>query len=94
MSKSQHNQVLDALLDGDSITPIDALDKYGCFRLAAAIYDIKKDGYKVKTTMVKNKLSKKRYAKYSLEDREPVKKQYINKDTYSIVSSIGYRGEE
>ena len=44
--------------------------------------------------MVKNKLSKKRYAKYSLEDREPVRKQYINKDTYSIVSSIGYRGEE
>ena len=28
MSKSQHNQVLDALLDGDSITPMDALDKY------------------------------------------------------------------
>ena len=84
MSKSQHNQVLDALLDGDSITPMDALDKYGCFRLAAVIYDIKKDGYKVKTTIVRNKLSGKRYAKYSLDNNDNLKKKYIDEGIYSM----------
>ena len=84
MSKSQHNMVLDALLDGDSITPMDALDKYGCFRLAAVIYDIKKDGYKVKTTIVRNKLSGKRYAKYSLDNNDNLRKKYIDEGIYSM----------
>ena len=76
--------VLDALLDGDSITPMDALDKYGCFRLAAVIYDIKKDGYKVKTTIVRNKLSGKRYAKYSLDNNDNLRKKYIDEGIYSM----------
>ena len=94
MNKSQYEYILEALLDGDSITPIDALDKWGCFRLAAAIYNIKKNGYKVKTTIVKNKLTKKRYARYSLENREPIKKEYVGENTYSVISSLGYRGEK
>lgn len=46
------------------ITPIEALNKYGCFRLSAVIYNLKKQGYKIKTTMIYNK--RKRFAEYSL----------------------------
>lgn len=37
---SQEKQILLHLLEGNSITPIDALQRFGCFRLGARIYDI------------------------------------------------------
>ena len=37
MLESQYDMILKHLKRGDSITPLDALDKYGCFRLAAVI---------------------------------------------------------
>lgn len=46
------------------ITPLWALKEYGCFRLSAVIYNLKKQGYRIKTTMIYNK--RKRFAEYSL----------------------------
>ena len=63
---SQADEVLSYLKDGNSVTPIDALNKWGCMRLAAIIHNLKKDGWQIKTTMVKNKTSGKKYARYSL----------------------------
>ena len=31
------------------ITPIEALEQYGCFRLAARIKDLREQGYKIQT---------------------------------------------
>lgn len=39
---SQEKMILRALRQGQKITPIDALMKFGCNRLAARICDIKK----------------------------------------------------
>ena len=36
-AKSQRDQIRDDLIAGKTITPIDALEKYGCYRLAARI---------------------------------------------------------
>ena len=33
-----------------SITPREALDLYGCMRLGARIYDLKRQGYDIRTT--------------------------------------------
>jgi len=38
---SQEKQILNDLLVGASITPLDALNRYGCFRLGARIWDIR-----------------------------------------------------
>ena len=46
------------------ITPIQALNKYGCFRLAARINDLRMKGHRIHTDMVDNGHS--RYAQYSL----------------------------
>lgn len=47
------------------ITPLEALDRYQCFRLAARIADIKALGYTVETeTVVRDG---KRYARYRLQ---------------------------
>ncbi len=41
---TQTDQVMDYLLTGAELTPLEALDKFGCLRLAARIYDLRKDG--------------------------------------------------
>jgi hypothetical protein len=52
------------LLTHCSITPLEALDKYGCFRLAARIAELKADGVNIVKVMVDE--NGKRYAKYSI----------------------------
>jgi hypothetical protein len=46
------------------ITPLEALRKYKCFRLAARIDDLRKEGVNVKTEIVRK--GKKHFAKYYL----------------------------
>jgi len=45
---AQTDMVLDHLRGGP-ITPLDALKLYGCFRLAARVYDLRKDGHDIIT---------------------------------------------
>ena len=62
---SQTTQIQKHLEKGKSLTPIQALNKFGCFRLAARIADLRNDGINIKTTIVKLK-NNKQIAKYSL----------------------------
>lgn len=62
--KSQKQLILDYLLDGNEITPMDALNMFGCFRLGARIADLRDEGYDIKTRIAK---TDKRYAIYTLE---------------------------
>jgi hypothetical protein len=64
----QTQQILEALQNGESLTPIDALNRFGCFRLGARILDLKKLGYDIKTDMVNN--GKKRFASYRLKVKD------------------------
>jgi hypothetical protein len=65
MTETQTAQILAHLKTGRSITPIDALNKYGCFRLGARIYDLKQDGHNIYREMVETD-SGKRVASYTL----------------------------
>lgn len=60
----QTTQILNHLQSGHTITPLEALDMFGCFRLGARIYDLKRAGYEIKTEMVTE--NGKRFARYSL----------------------------
>ena len=46
------------------ITPLEALTLYGCFRLGARIYELRKEGKKIKTEMIE--INGKRVARYSI----------------------------
>ena len=46
-TQSQCEKILVHLQAGKSINPIQALNLYGCFRLGARIYDLKKLGLKL-----------------------------------------------
>lgn len=72
---TQAEEILQHLLTGKPITPIDALKKYGCFRLASRINDLRKAGHEIKTTMVTNEYGK-TFASYSMEITKVVNDQY------------------
>ena len=65
---SQTNAILEYLSKGKTITPLEALDKFSCFRLGARIYDLKQQGYEFNTVMVKSP-SGSCIAQYSLDSQ-------------------------
>lgn len=70
MKLNQKQKVLRHLKYFGSINPLDALKEYSIMRLAAVIYNLKNEGYDIKTDIVKsrNKFGEKvSFAKYELE---------------------------
>lgn len=63
---SQNKQIADYLNKGKKLTPIDALNKFGCFRLAARISDLRNEGMNIVTNTIKLK-NKKQIAQYSVK---------------------------
>jgi hypothetical protein len=63
----QNAEILGQLINTGKITPLEALQKYGCFRLASRINELRTLGYDIKTTMVEQ--NGKRFAEYSLENK-------------------------
>ena len=63
-TESQKEMILSALVAGETLTPIDALNRFGCFKLATRISELKSDGIPVKVEMVEQ--NGKRFARYSL----------------------------
>jgi len=45
--ETQNAQILHHLKQGKTISPVEALNKFGCFRLAGRIFDLKKDGWPI-----------------------------------------------
>lgn len=61
----QARKVLRHLEKNRSITPLEALGVYGIFRLAARVYELRKEGFDVITTYMRDD-NDKPYAKYVL----------------------------
>lgn len=69
MSRLSHKKlILRHLRTHGNITPMMALNRFGCNRLAARIYDLRKDGHNIKTVM--RYAGREQYANYVL-DEEP-----------------------
>ena len=62
---SQNAMILNFLKSGGSLTPIEALEKFSCFRLAARMNDLRKKGYVIQTEILKDDNGKS-YASYSI----------------------------
>ena len=63
-NNTQLQQVLDHLKQFNTITPIEALDKYGCFRLSAVILKLRDAGYDIVTHRERNNKCTGTYARY------------------------------
>jgi hypothetical protein len=63
---SQNKQIADYLNKGKKLTTIEALNKFGCFRLASRINDLRNDGMNITTKIIKLD-NKKQVAQYSIK---------------------------
>lgn len=76
---TQNEQVLRHLLDNGNITSLEAMNKYRIMRLGARIYDLKKQGYPIKTYL---RVGKSRngesmvFAEYRLERVEEARRRW------------------
>jgi hypothetical protein len=50
--RTQSARIIDYLATGKPLTPILALRRFGTLRLGARIYDLKRDGHRIKTRLV------------------------------------------
>ena len=69
---TQTEKILKYIEENHSITPLEALREFGCFRLASRMCDIKQMGYNVQKTMesAKNRAGEPvRYARYTIGER-------------------------
>ena len=54
--KASHKELIEEYLNsGRTLTAVEALDKFGCFRLAARISDLRRDGINIATDTVTQK---------------------------------------
>lgn len=63
--QSQSHKILEYLLAGHRLSPLLALEKFGCFRLGGRVYDLKKEGWDIQSEMI-TLPSGKRVAQYWL----------------------------
>ena len=64
--QSQKERILQHLKEGNSITGLEALNLFDCFRLADVIFKLKADGHEFKTETVNE--DGKSFAKYSFPE--------------------------
>lgn len=65
---TQNERILNHLKAHGSITPLEALDRYGCFRLAARIGELRSKGHGIDTDTVRR--NGKHFAVYRLAKRQ------------------------
>lgn len=63
---TQKEMIKSHLLSGLRITPLSALNQFGCFRLATRIFELKKEGMDIVTEIITHNVTRKRYACYHL----------------------------
>ena len=68
MTVAQSALILHHLRKGKSITPLEALTWFNCWRLGARVWELKRKGWPIKTTIITGAGAGtgKRYASYTL----------------------------
>lgn len=64
-TKTQREAIADHLKAGHALTPLEALNLFGCLRLGARVWELKREGLNIGCTMVETP-SGKRVAQYSI----------------------------
>jgi len=66
---SQNKMILDHLLEGRTLTSLEALKLFGCFRLSARISELKDKGWQIDSVNIKQ--NGKIFAEYKINDKVP-----------------------
>jgi len=68
VKSSQEDKILEYLKQGYTLSPLDALNRFGCFRLGARIFDLRKQGHDIRSKNVRR--NGKTFAEYYLVKEE------------------------
>lgn len=63
-TESQTKQIAEYLIQGNRLTPLEALNLFGCLRLSGRIFDLREQGMNIKTDIIT--VNNKNIAQYSL----------------------------
>lgn len=63
-TKSAKQKLRDWIISGKAITPLQALNRFGIFRLSARVLEMRNEGYDIETKMVEQ--NGKTFARYQL----------------------------
>lgn len=69
---TQTEQIYNHLITHGTITPLEALNEYGCMRLGARIWDLRHMGHRIGCTIIRRENASgevKRFAQYFLEGK-------------------------
>lgn len=70
-TESQNKEILKYLQRGNKLTQLQALNMFGCLRLGARSFDLRKAGHNIHTEMITVGEHKKRVAEYSYIHPQP-----------------------
>ena len=76
MAMTQRDAILEYLQVANEITPIEALMKFGCFRLGARIHELREQGHLIETEMTTD-AGGKTYARYRYHHPSSGKQQQL-----------------
>lgn len=65
-NQSQEKRILEFLSTGRPLNPIQALNKFGCFRLGARCWSLKKAGHNIESKLITVGKERKRVSQYKL----------------------------
>lgn len=80
-NNSQNEMIRKYLENGNTITPLEALKRFNCFRLGARIHNLKAMGLAIHSRLVNS--DGKRFSEYSLEPSED-----HARDRYAVADRI------
>jgi hypothetical protein len=72
---NQEQQILNYLREGNAVTPLLALEKFGCMRLASRVHRLREQGYKIETRHKRS--NDKVYAEYYLSAESALHLHYL-----------------
>ena len=85
-SETQKQRILHALQAGQSLTPLVALNEFGCLRLGARIWDLRKRGHAIRRELIDPGNGKK-VASYSLAPEGAVESVQPETDLVNTIST-------
>jgi hypothetical protein len=92
--------ILDYFQAGHALTPLEALDRFGCMRLAAVVFSLKKRGWAIQSELIHE--GEKVYGRYWLDAAAPwptalpvtplpADKSDLSTDAQSALLDVGVR---
>lgn len=66
MTRTQVFQILDHLYRGYTLTALEAVQRFGCLRLAARVEELRRAGHQIETEWIADSETGKHFARYRL----------------------------